>query len=105
MSIVIMSPPAIVHNDIVVYENEDTLEHIHLDYNHEKLHHKNDSEHDKKTEHHHHCSVKFSSFLAILFPLNNFQTISIPYHSPPITFYQKIYNSSYLDGIFQPPRV
>lgn len=103
VSILLMSPPILAHNDVVVYN--DVLEHIDIDEEHEKLHHKNDSEHDKNTEHHHHCSMEFSSVLAISFPVSQFQILSITSESSLITYYQVIYNFSYLDGVFQPPRV
>jgi hypothetical protein len=98
-----MLPPISAHNDIIVYDN--VLEHVDIDEEHENLHHKNDSEHDKNTEHHHHCSLEFSSILAISFLASQFQIIPITFESSLIGFYQTIYNSSYLDGIFQPPRV
>lgn len=101
--ILLMSPPILAHNDVVVYE--DVLEHVHLDEKHENHHHENDSEEDKNTEHHHHCSVELSTVLAFYFPQNNFQIVPITFENSSTTYYQTIYNSSYLDGIFQPPRV
>lgn len=99
-----MSPPLLAHNDTIVYE-DDIEQHIDIDYDHEEEHHQNDNDEDKNKEHHHHCSTEFSIILAISFPLKRFQIVVIPSKKSLISFYQTIYNSSYFDGIFQPPRV
>lgn len=99
-----MSPPLLAHNDTIVYE-DDIEQHIDIDYEHEEEHHQNDNDEDKNKEHHHHCSTEFSTILAISFPLNRFQIVVIASKKCLISFYQTIYNSYYLDGIFQPPKV
>lgn len=90
------------HNDVIVYE--DIVAHLDTDEAHENHHHKNDSEEDKNTEHHHHCSIEFTTLIAIEFPVNQFQILNFSSEKTTINFYQNIYNPSYLDGVFQPPK-
>lgn len=104
LTFLLISPPLLAHNDVIIYE-DDIEQHIDVDHEHEEEHHQNDNDEDKNKEHHHHCSIEFSSILAISFPLNQLQIVVASSEKTLISFYQSIYNSSYLDGIFQPPRV
>lgn len=90
------------HTDVVVYEN--VLTHLDTENTHKTELHKNDSDDDKNTDHHHHCTVvNFSLTFIPTEILYNFRTITT--QNREMSFYQNSYYSSYLSGIFQPPRV
>lgn len=98
-----MMPPVLVHNDIVVYEN---IEHsLELDEIHNQEHHQNNCDDEKKdTEHHHHCSLELLALTVFKGDEQFFEIKEFKVKNTLINFYQTIYYSSYLDGVFQPPR-
>ncbi len=101
ISFIFIMPQPSVHKDIIVYDSNINS---HLEQSHEDFHHKNDTEHDKKTKHHHHCTVELS-VLTIVLPIrtvakvNSFdiQDIKIHYHNP-------FHTTSFVGTIFHPPR-
>lgn len=105
MSIILLVPPVQAHVDVVVYDSHDIEAHMHdLDDYHQDHHHEHDSEDDKNTEHHHHCSeISFAN--AMLSSQFNYEFIQLPEVRTSIVSYESLYNSGYLDNLFQPPRV
>lgn len=89
------------HADVVIYE--DVLEHLDEDDLHEEEHHQNDSEEEQNTEHHHHCTVLNISLIFIPTEFY-FDFLLISTKNGEINFYQNLYYSSYVDGVFQPPK-
>ena len=89
------------HSDVVVYE--DVLEHLDEDNLHDKEHHENDSEEEQNTEHHHHCTV---INISLTFLPTQVDISFLPIFTKKITinFHQNPYYSSYLSGVFQPPK-
>ncbi|WP_147239409.1 hypothetical protein [Tenacibaculum sp. E3R01] len=101
--LLLFAPPMQAHNDVVIY---DTLEnHFDIDEAHEDIHHQEDSQDEENTEHHHHCNVVSlsSEFVPIL--EYNFQFLTFITIKQEINFYQNTYLNSFLEEIFQPPRV
>lgn len=98
---VLLLPPAQAHNDVLVYE--DVLEHLDVDTEHEEEHHKNDTEEEKETEHHHHCTT-VSLSLDFIPVENSFEIIPFVEIQKQNSFYQIPQYTSYLSGVFQPPK-
>ena len=97
----LLLPPMEAHTDVVIYDS--FTEHVDIDDSHEDIHHQNDSESDKDTEHHHHCSV--ISFSAEFIPIDTyFKIFSLFIVKQAINYYQNKYSFSYLKGVFQPPK-
>ncbi len=98
-----MTPPQMVHNDTIVYNDVD--KHLCSEATHDDFHHKNDSEHDKNTKHHHHCTVDLTvlTFLPtkLIYEIEPF--ISLEHIK--INYYKSLHTSAFVDTIFQPPRV
>ncbi len=107
LSIVLLVPPVQAHADIIVLdaiENhiEDSTSHI--DDAHQQQHHQHDSEEDQDTEHHHHCTtLGFSS--AIITSTFKYSFLPTLEERQPIFFHKNLHGKSYLDRLFQPPRV
>lgn len=105
LMIIIMLPPIQVHADIVIYEEANNhVEDILVEDNHSDEHHKNDTEDEKNTEHHHHClDISTATFF-----IQNTFFIQLPQIYVSVNnsnfFYKNTSYSSYLEGIFQPPR-
>ena len=100
-TIIVLLPPAHAHNDVVVYE--DVLEHLDVDEEHEQQHHKNDTDEEKETEHHHHCTI-ISLSLEFIPIENNFEIIAFEEIQKQNSYYQIPQYTSYLSGVFQPPK-
>lgn len=98
----VLAPPLRAHYDVVVYE--DVFEHLETENIHNVAQHKNENKEDEKKEHHHHCTV-INFELTFISVDNNFKFIEISSNKNEINFYQKTNYSTYLDGVFQPPRV
>jgi hypothetical protein len=91
-----------VHTDVVVYADI-SENHSEIESNHEKEHHKNDSDDEKKTEHHHNCNS--ISLVNAFIPVENQINFTDFYqHKEIIIFKENPNYSSYLEGVFQPPK-
>ncbi len=94
-----MTPPQMVHNDTIVYNDVD--KHLCSEATHDDFH----TEHDKKTKHHHHCTVELSvlTFLPtkLIYEIEPF----ISLEHTEINYYKSLHTSVFVDTIFQPPRV
>ncbi len=101
----ILVPSAQAHIDVVAF---DAIELNHNDANflevQQNTHHQNDSNNEKNTEHHHHCSsIVFSSPVIITKLTYDFLTVLDQKRS--IFSNKNLYGQSYLNKLFQPPKV
>lgn len=102
LSLLLMSPPVLAHSDVVVYEN---VEHcFETDKVHQEHHHQNNCDDEKDTEHHHHCSLELLALTVFKGDEQFFEIKEFKVKNTRTNFYQTIYYSSYLNGVFQPPR-
>lgn len=101
-----MMPPVVAHNDIVVYEDETehTLHTSELDNIHNQNHHQNNCDDEENRNHHHHCSIEILQVTVFKSNEQVFEIKKANFNNKPNHFYQNRYYSSYLNGIFQPPR-
>ncbi len=91
-----------VHSDTIVYDDMDT--HLCTGDMHKDTHH-NDSEHDKHTKHHHHCTIEISNLSVFLDTITTFEIKPfVSLEQTKISFYKLLYTSSFIGTIFQPPR-
>lgn len=96
-------PPAQAHADAVVFGDTLDRETEVLDTDHQKEHHKNDTEEHKNTEHHHHCtSLGFSNALIYPFVSYGNETGNIQ-KKKSIHFYNKMNSSNYIETPIKPP--
>lgn len=104
LAIVLVVPPMQAHIDVVVFDHHDVEAHTDgLNDEHQQHHHEHDSDDEKNKEHHHHCSeISFAN--AMLFSQFSYEFIQLPEVRTFIISYESLYNSSYLDNLFQPPR-
>ncbi len=101
IALLIMTPQ-MVHSDTIVYDDIDT--HLCSGDMHKDTHH-NDSEHDKHTKHHHHCTVEISNITVFLNNTINYEIKSfISSKHTKINFYKSLHTSRFIGSIFQPPR-
>ncbi len=103
LAIIIMTPPQAVHNDVIVYDDVET--HLEMENTHEHFHHKNDTEHDKKTKHHHHCTVTLFVLTFCLPTKIAHEIKSTISKNTQITYYKSSHTNSFTGNIFHPPRV
>ncbi len=98
-----MTPPQMVHSDVIVYNDVET--HLCSENNfHEDFHHKNDTEHDKKTKHHHHCTMELSVLTFLPTKINYEIKPFISPKNTKINYYKSLHTSGFVGTIFQPPR-
>ncbi len=100
---VMMMPPGIVHNHIIVYEDVD--DHLELEHIHEDFHHKDDSEHDKNTKHHHHCTVELSFITVFLQQIITCEIRQVISEILKINYYKSSHTTKFVGNIFHPPRI
>ncbi|PIE50234.1 MAG: hypothetical protein CSA38_04060 [Flavobacteriales bacterium] len=97
-----MTPPQVIHNDVVVYDDTET--HLCSEATHNDSHHQNDSEHDKNTKHHHHCNVELSVLTFLPNQINFEIKPFISSKHTKVNSYKSFYTSAFVDTIFQPPK-
>jgi len=104
LTLLLIVPPVQAHTDAVVFVDETEAHFDALNEEHQHEHHQNDTEEEKNKEHHHHCTMV--NLTAEFVPVEYFFEI-IPFFEirETIGFYQIPYNFSFLNGVFQPPRV
>jgi hypothetical protein len=98
-------PPVQGHTDAIVFTTDATENHIDVTNDaHYDSHHENDTEEEKNKEHHHHCIVLCISN-AIITSEFKYQFVRPLQIQKKNHFYKVLNASSYLDQLFQPPRV
>lgn len=107
LTFLLLAPPVQAHADAIIF-NENIESHLHhlqiLNGAHLESHHKNDTEEDKNKEHHHHCiSLGISS--AIITAEFKYQFKKPLQIQKKIHFHKVLNTASFLDELFQPPRV
>lgn len=92
----------IVINDVTTAHFCDNLDEINV---FEQVnHHKTDSENEKKSEHHHHCvDMSISNIFTPTYL--DLQLSFLPKFLKPIFSYKGLESSTFLDRLFQPPRI
>ncbi len=68
------------------------------------FHHKDDTEHDKNTKHHHHCTVELSFITVFLPQITTYEVRQFASKILKLNYYKSLYTSTFVDKIFQPPR-
>lgn len=107
ITLMILLPPIQVHGDIIVYE--EAYHHIEGAFEeaeeHSDMHHDNDTDEDKHTKHHHHC-VDIAVYNVYLHnrTIINLDTIDTK-TKQQLGVYKIANYTSYLEGVFQPPKV
>ncbi len=102
VAILLMTPPQLVHNDTIVYTDVET--HLCSANNaHEDFHHKNDTEHDKKTKHHHHCTVEILTLTAYIGEIISTPEVITIHKKTNINYHKELYTSTFIGNLFRPP--
>lgn len=102
ITLLLMMPPPALHKDSIVYDQNVKA---HLEKAHENFHHKNDTEQDKTKKHHHHCSVELS-VLTVDLPIKTVSKIAFfEIKKSKINYYKPFYRTSFIGGVFHPPKV
>ena len=70
----------------------------------QEIHHEDDNEDEKKSDHHHHC-VDMSITNVFTPSVFEFQFDFLPKFEKPIFSYKSLQSSSFLERLFEPPRV
>ncbi len=96
-----MTPPQMVHKDTIVYDNVDM--HLCSEVTHDDFHHKNDTEHDKKTKHHHHCTVEILTLTAYINDGISTPEVIMIYKKTDINYHKELYTSAFVGSLFRPP--
>ncbi|MDO5978222.1 hypothetical protein [Flavivirga spongiicola] len=103
LAALILTSPMREHVDVVVVgtycDNSESFDNIGLDDQHH-----DDNEDERNSNHHHHCVDM--SITNIFTPTKfEFQLDFSPEFKKPIFSYKKFHSFSFLDRLFQPPRV
>lgn len=101
--LLLLAPPVQAHNDTVIY---DTIEnHFDIDQVHENIHHQEDTKDEENTKHLHHCNIV--SLSSEFVPVSEYNIHFLTFFSvkQEVNFYQNTYFNSFLEEIFQPPRI
>ncbi len=100
-----LMPPQIIHNDTVVYHDVNTHNHhSQMDHLHEDYHHKNDSNKDKQTKHHHHCNIQIVTLTAFVHTAVEYSLdYFIPKEISKIQYYKSLHTTDFIKSLFRPP--
>lgn len=96
-------PPVKAHVDVVVHHHTEEAFHLEETENHNHFQHHHHNDEDDQSTDHYHCSM-ISYANAIVTPQLTCDFITIPEVRTTIIAYKNLYNSNYLDNLFQPPR-
>ncbi len=97
-----MMPPSVIHNHTIVYEDVDT--HLRTECTHEDYHHRDDTEHDKNTKHHHHCTIEIS-VLTVFPPVDLVYDLKhFVFQNIKANYYKHSHTTSFVGRIFHPPK-
>lgn len=106
LTLLLFVPPVQAHADAMIFDDGNVIEfHVDtMDEAHSNTHHQNDTDEEKNTEHHHHC-ISLGISNAIITTEFKFQFIKYFQVKKKIHFHKVLNTASFLDELFQPPRV
>lgn len=106
ITLLLFVPPVQAHSDAIIFNDGNIIEtHIDaMDAVHSDTHHQNDTEEEKNKEHHHHC-VFLGISNAIITSEFKFEFVKLLQINKRVPFHKVLNTASFLDQLFQPPRV